>query len=95
MPFAHSATFTSLLIGGTLTLLDLFMYSRHRMNEALAVLNEELAASKQKLATMIRIAEQQRASFVGPLSLALPTKAPVPSSTRPLFRTTYGDVGYN
>jgi len=95
MSFAHPATFTSLLIGGSLTLLDLFMYSMHRMNEALAVLSEEIAESKQKLAALIRRAEQERASCAEPLFLALTTKAPVPSSTRPLLRTTYGDLGYN
>lgn len=43
MSFAQAPTATSLLIGLAVTILDLFMYSQHRMNETVASLNAAIA----------------------------------------------------
>lgn len=89
MFFAHAPTATSLLIGFAVTMLDLFMYSRHRMNENLASLNAEIAEQRRQMEQDL-MAAHLRAFYFAPM-----TKHPALCSLAAMLQSTYRELSPN
>jgi hypothetical protein len=88
MFFAHAPTATSLLIGLAVTMLDLFMYSQHRMNANLASLNAEIAEQRRQMEQDL-MAAHLRAFYLAP------NKYAALCSIAAMLQSTYRELSPN
>ena len=88
MSFAHAPTAASLLIGFAVTMLDLFMYSQHRMNENLASLDAEIAEQRRRMEQDL-MASHLRAFYL------VPNKHAALCSIAAMLQSTYRELSPN
>ena len=88
MSFAHAPTAASLLIGFAVTMLDLFMYSQHRVNQAIDSLNAKLTEQLREL-EQYRLAAHLRAFYLAP------NKHAALCSIAAMLQSTYRELSPN